>query len=328
MKRSALIKRLAVLAAFVTVGVGSYAKFYAIPVKQKQDRLQGLRETTATYKENTPSSATITRARRELEAVVLAVKVDDFEHLLRTELSRLAAQASLGEVVVSHSDPAPVMSPIISTRRVERAFTKPLKSKPDFYQVQGKLSGRGTPEAVSQTIALIQSQPWVQQIQTVKITPLGKQRRNMQLDLGFAVLFSPTAALPADHATQIVPADPAALQAAMALASRPIFRPPDPVREPAPTAVATTPTPPPAAVPQDGNWRITGIITDPTPEVWLVNSIDAQQRVLGVGEGILNATVVGVQPDHAQILIDDIRYRVQLGRTLADRQPIVEEEPS
>lgn len=328
MSRSPLIKRVAVAAVFLAVGAGSYFRFYEGPVRERENRLRDIRSQTAAFKSGTPNPAAINRARRELESVVLAVEVDEFEHRLRTELSSLATAAGLGEVVISHSDPEPVMSPILGTRIREAAYKKAFRTRPDFYQVQGKLTGRGSPEAVSAAIASVQSQPWVQQIQTVRITPLGKERRSMQVDLGFAVLFAPTAALPKDHTTVLAPADPAALQSAMALASRPIFRPPDPVPEPAPAVAAAQPTPPPAPVPQDGNWRITGLITDPTPEVWLVNSKDAQQRVLAVGDAILNATVVGVQPEEAQILIDSTRYRVPLGRTLADRQPITEEESS
>lgn len=327
MNSATALKRVGLLAVFLAVGAGSFYRFYYSPVTEREGRLGTIRTQTAAFKKGTPSTAAINRARREVESVVLAVRVDEFEHRLRTELSSLAAQAGLGEVVISHSEPAPVMSPALGAR-IESAFKKAFRSGPDFYQVQGRLTGRGTPESISQAIASVQSQPWVQQVQTVKITPLGKQRRNMQLDLGFAVLFSPTASLPEDHTTEILPAEPATLQAALALASRPIFRPPDPEPVIQPAAVAQNPKPTPAPIPQDGNWRISGIITDPTPEVWLVNSKDAQQRVLGVGDAILNATVVGVQHDQAQILIDDIRYRVLLGRTLADRQPITEEEPS
>lgn len=328
MNRSILIKRVAIAAVFLAVGAGSFHRFYYSPVREREGRLSEIRAQTAAFKSGAPNPAAITRARRELESVVLAVQVDEFEHRLRTELSALAAAAGLGDVVISHSDPEPVMSPILGTRIREAAYKKAFRSEPDFYQVQGKLTGRGSPEAVSRAIAAVQSQPWVQQVQTVKVTPLGKQRRSMQVDLGFAVLFSPTAALPEDHTTAIAPADPATLQSAMALASRPIFRPPDPVPEPAPAVAASPPTTPPTPPPQDGNWRVTGIITDPTPEVWLVNSKDAQQRVLGVGDAILDATVVGVQPEEAQILIDSTRYRVLLGRTLAERQPITEEESS
>ncbi|MFG0306827.1 MAG: hypothetical protein ACF8Q5_11500 [Phycisphaerales bacterium JB040] len=319
-------RNLILVAALAGVGAVAYWSMYAAPVREKSARLDRVRAQVAQFKDGTPNVTAVGRAGRVLEQTTLSGKRDEFEHLLRTRLSTLASEAGLEGVVVSHASPSEVMSPVLSARIGQRAIKAAFRDEPDFYEVPGKLDGAGAPEAVAGAIASLQSQPWIHRVESVQIRPVGKARRRMELSVGFSVLFVPDVSLPNGHAPETRTPSAATLARASSISSRELFRAPDPSPEP-PVARTPDPTPEPApSPPQDTYWRITGLVERPDPEVWLVHTGNGQQRVLHPGEEVFGATVVAVTSEEARFLVGDARYRVPLGGTLSERQPITEEE--
>jgi len=319
-------QNLIIVGAIAGVGLLTYWSLYAKPTQEKTARLGRIRAQTAQFKDGTPNVAGVTRAKRTLDQTTLSGTRDEFEHLLRTRLSALVTSSGLEGVVVSHSAPSEMMSPVLGARLSQRAIKAAFRDEPDFLRVQGKVDGVGSAEAVAATIAALQSQPWIHRIESVQIKPVGKARRRMELNVGYSVLFSPGVRLPEDHAPETRPASETTLAKASSIARRELFRAPDPAPEP-PVARNPEPTPPPKpSPPQDTYWRITGLVERPDPEVWLVHSGNGQQQILRPGDEVLGVTVEAVTSDEARFLVGDTRYRVPLGGTLSERQPITEEE--
>ena len=324
-----MVSNLVLLAVVLGFGWLSVDRFYFGPIRDLQPKIELAKSQTLRYEQNTPNTAAINRARRTLLASTLASTPDELEHRLRTRLSGLAEDASLREVVVTHGSPTPVMSPVLEARIRVRAFKAPFRSEPDFYQIRGQVEGVGSADEVGAALASFQSQPWIHRIESVKLVPIGKQRRVLRLELGFTVLFLPGASLPVDHNPETQPPSERTLAYASSLHSRPVFRVPDPVQKPQAIArVEITPPAPIVETPPETFWRVTGLVTAPSPEVWLMDQRNAATLILTPGQVHLGATVLEIMPDALLLENDGTPFRVPLGATLAERVPWTPEEPS
>ena len=303
---------LAIAGAGVVAGLVGYNTLYAAPAAALRARTTSGLDTAQSYNSAADRDAEVRERLRAVAATTLGRDADLVRHRLRTMLADLAEASGLDGVEVSERGPESVPSPT-ARAGVHGALGKQLRSRADFGLFHAEVVGTGTLEACLGTLAGVQAQPWAHRVRSFSIRPEDAQRTRFTLRIAVSTLYVPD--LAGDD-----PPDPAApnIEGVLALAGTSPIRPPDPAAPPPPAP--TSPTT--AAGPAWNAWRLTGVIESASGvEVMLTRTDGGDWRTIHPGESILDAELVEASGERAVFLIDESRWVVSAGRTLAERVP-------
>jgi len=296
------------VAAVVAIFVG-YDALYAAPASRLREQTASALDAAERFNAASDRDVEVREHLRAVAATTLGRDPDLVRHRLRTTLADLAEASGLEGVEVSEHGPEGVSSPA----KPRGSLGERLRSHPDFGVFNAEVSGDGSLGACLDTLAAVQAQPWAHRVRSFAIRPEGAQRKRFTLHIAVSTLYLPD--LAGDD-----PPDPAApeLELAGAVASTSPILLPDPAAPPAPANQAPT-----AAVgPAWNAWRLTGVIESPEGvEVMLTRTDGSEWRTIRPGESLLGAQLVSASGERAVFLIDQSRWVVATGWTLADRVP-------
>lgn len=318
--RRALAVTAGVCAAALALSYGAQ-RLYLAPRADLADEIALYRGDIAAKQEHVAKLREIRARLLEIAGTTLAAEADTLEHRLRTELVALSEAAGLTAVEVKTGRPIPRLNPVTSAPIRERSLRSALRDQADFYSAPATLEGEGSLREVAEALALLQEQRWVARVDNFSIKP-GADRKRFGLRVALTTLFLPDLAAEAQPGTPALvelPPDSAALVEQMA--SRNVFRRPDP---PAPVIVQKAPdppapAPPPApAKPALEDWRLAGVMRGTSgASAILVNSRTRETRTLAPGEEVLGFVFVAGAGERAEFVRGEERVVLSNGQTLA-----------
>lgn len=330
MKPSLVIS--AVVAGVALIGWWGYARFYAGPMKRLTTELQRLEKDNSSFETALAEAPRVRAELKQRARGAMAGPADQVDHELRVGVRRIAEVAGLRNVLVTTLEPTWPANPYTRARKVRsNAIRTTLRGQRDFGVLRAELRGEGTLEVVCRTLALVQGQPWVQRVRSVRIEPKSEDRKVLEVRIGLAALYMPDFGTPA--LGEIVRSDEQLASAWGPMAAKNMFRYEPPV-------VAVRPDPPPQIVqepprtpeapppPPYHQWRVTSIILrDVSPgmravEVGVVNAAAGAALTLGLGDTVLGATLVSAAADAATFRIEEEVFSVALGHDLSQRTPV------
>lgn len=309
-------------AAALAVGSCSWSRLYAAPVAAKRAKLDEHRREIARFRQALDGRFAVQGRLDRLVETTLGREIDAVEHRLRTGLSTVVSAAGLSEVTVNNGRPRAEGNPA-GRERIASAVRRRLREQVDFHVVRGQVSGYGGLGQVFTALAAVASQPWIHRVEGFSIAPAGREGTSYQVRIDFAtLLLADLGATQGEGLPAIAPENPETIGAVQRIVAKnlfvmPVSPEPEPVRVAVkPPANASSPPPPPY-----GSWRLTGIVGGALPEV-LMTGPDDRRAALQVGQGVLDAILVGATDDAAMFEIGDSRFSVLLGTTLNDRRRI------
>ncbi|MCC6425779.1 MAG: hypothetical protein IT435_03055 [Phycisphaerales bacterium] len=319
----------AIATGVLIAGYLAYAKLYAEPVRERSEAIDREREASIKLDEQLSETVGIRRGLKAIGATTLGKKEDLVIARFRDGLSAIAGRNGLNGIVVSSGPPTPVPNPAIRERIPSPVKSKLRALRGDFSVIQGRLKASGPLESALRTLAVVEAQPWAHRVDGFSLTPVGKDREWVELQIDVATMFVPDLAL-AD--AEPLPADPVSGHDVIwrAIAGKNIFKnpppPPTPVQPPveiaAQPAAAPPAVPPPVPPPPYQEWKVVGIIVSgESCEVTVVNARTGERATLTPGNKALNATLVRGDGEIAVFEIDGHAYEFAPGQTLAVRTP-------
>lgn len=326
MTRSGAIKLVIGLGLVGWLAYALYDAKYAGPRDELRAKILSTRQANDRAEAGLDERFVVRRRLKQLTAPLLGGTPSVVEHELRTSLGLVAKAQGLTDVSINTGKPAVPANPYTKTRRgTNRALSRLLRDQRDFAVIGGSLSARGTLEQVLGLIAALDAQPWVGRIDSLRIQPADDARKQFELRLGLASLYVPDLASDSSGGLPIEPTGEPSMGRWAPIAAKHVFRydPPPPVKpEPVVVQAAPDPPPPPPPPPPYHEWTVTGVVESPQGvEVWLVNGRTSQRRALTPGAGVLGATLVSASGESAVFAINDERFSVHTGQTLANRGP-------
>ncbi len=263
------------------------------------------------------------RIRRDLVLAAnrtLAGEVQAVDHRFRTRLNRITEQVGLASPSVGTGGTSVRQSParrLFSRRGAQRAFHEEI----DFVELEGWVNGRGTLAEVLELIDRIEAEPWIKRIESVGLTPRDNGGR-FDVAVRLRTLFMPNRG-PDETPTEAYDGQRLARLASL-IGRNPFRLAPDPPPPPAKPAEPeqTEPAPPPPEFPY-GEWMLTGVAQGPDgAEIWLNSRKNQENRRLAVGDRIGDATLIAANGEFATFTIEESHFRIRVGGTLNDRQPV------
>ena len=241
--------------------------------------------------------------------------------LMRTALNEMIANVGLREGTVTTRSPVPDLDPAAKS---SLAAFKPrtVRETPDFYEITGTASGKGTLEQAVRMLAMLESQPWIYRVDGFSMRPIGKEREGIEFAATVTTIFAPGVS-PNRKPDERVWIDlaPERLVACQSIIGKNVFREPPAAAAP----VAAAPPPPPPPVPEGpaySDWRVTAVVEGRQgPELWLQNQRTGESRMLGAGGEVIGVVFVAVRGEIAKVKIGSDLFEVRPGLTLADRSP-------
>ncbi len=298
------------------------------PAWEMRGKIANAREITGGLSTQLERYENATDRLRAVGSTMLAADRDVLEHRLRAGLSTIATDSGLSEVVVSNSPPRAVANPAAQVR-MSGGWGKlrdRLRRQTDFYVVRGRVQGTGTLESAMLTLAAIEAQGWVHRIEGLTLRPVGAERELVELKVDFAIAMAPDLA-PRDapaHAPDASDTGDEAIAGLTQIALRGLFRVPPRAPEPA-VVVETKPEPKPDPAPKPPpyeNWRLAGVMGGNRVEAVVVHTSNGKSRVLEPGDRLMGATFEEGSGERAVFRIDEKRYEILLGKSLADRREL------
>ena len=316
--------------AAIVVGYVGYLKLYADPVEERRDAIAREVAAAAKLDEQLAEAVTIRKGLKMLGATTLGKKEDLAIARFRDSLSGIAGRNGLTGIVVSSGPPTGVTNPALR-ERIPASLKNKLKTRArrgDFEVIHGRLKASGPLESAMRTLAVVQAQPWAHRVDGFSLSPVGRDREWVELQVDVSTIFVPDLA-PGDG--EPLPMDAAAGHDAIwrAVAAKNIFKnpppPPAPPQQPTNVEVAATQTPtppPPPPPPPYQDWKVVGVIASGgVCEVTVVNVRTGERAVINPGGKTLNATLVRGDGETAVFEIDGKAYDFTPGQTLALRTP-------
>lgn len=327
-----LMRRATLAAVVCVVVVGAVAAQVLVlsPLKRVNGEIASATASVEGLERQLADSDRVMRALRERGATTLGATVDEASHQFRTRLSGLAEASQMSKIVVDQKSGEATLNPLTNAKGVPQSLmtvrTK-LRKEADFTLLRGTLRAQGTLEHALGLMAAVQSQGWVHRVEGFSLRPVGKERQQVELTLDVTALFVPDLIAKGYEQPAIDPVMAGRDELAQRVASRDPFRY---AEKPEPAAVvATAPPPPevpgPAPIPPPAyhEWRIAGVMLGSAGgEAIVVNTRTGESRTLAIGETVLNAKLVECQSDAAIFEIDQGRFVVTSGATLADRRAV------
>lgn len=312
-------------------GYLAYAKMYAEPVHERTQAIARELEAASRLEDQLSEGGAIRRGLKAIGATTLGKKEDLAIARFRDGLSSIAGRNGLTGIVVSSGPPTGVTNPALR-EKIPTALKNKLKVRArrgDFEVIHGRLKASGPLEGAIRTLAVVQAQPWAHRVDGFSLSPVGKDREWVELQVDVSTVFAPDLA-PGDG--EPLPTDAAPGHDAIwrAVAGKNIFKnpPPPPAvpQQPTTVEVAATQTPPPAPPPPPPppyqEWKVVGVIASPgSCEVTVINVRTGERAVINPGGKTLNATLVRGDGEIAVFEIDGQAYEFTPGQTLAVRTP-------
>jgi hypothetical protein len=325
-----------VVGVLAVVGVGWYAadRVYLSPAAEKKEELASLRGDVDALSEALIRGERVKERWGVITSRMLASSDQEVEHLVRTLVSRAAVEAGLKEVVLSHGEPRGETNPATDRRsKLSKRLRDAIEEGPGFRVLRGTVRGSGSIEEVVRALAVLEAQPWMHRIESVRVEPSGRDRNVLDLTVAFATMFAPGAKVESPGVEEPL-AEPSAERLASLMkmvGSNPFVAPPPPPPEPEPTRVVQKPVAPPAPPPPPyDRWRVAGVVetaggaaegAGPRVEVLMVRSDTGESRVLTPGQGVLGFTLESADGESAVFAGLGSRWTVGVGQTLAARAP-------
>ncbi len=316
-------------AGTLLIGYLAYAKLYADPVRERLAAIASEKQAASKLEDQLSQAMQIRKGLRAVGASTLGKKEDLAIARFRDGLSGIAGRNGLSGIVVSSGPPIQVPNPALRERIPTGLKSKLRSRRGDFAVIHGRLKASGPLESAMRTLAVVQAQPWAHRVDGFSLTPVGKDREWVELQVDVSTIFAPDLA-PGDG--EPLPADAAPGHDAVwrAVAAKNMFKnPPPPAAPTAPPTpaveVAATPqpqAPPPVPPPPYQEWKIVGVImSDRSCEVTVINVRTGERATINPGGKTLNATLVRGDGEVAVFEIDGQAYEFTPGQTLAVRTP-------
>lgn len=323
---------LAAVAGVVVVGAVAAQVFIVSPLRKTGNAIDAAAKAVDGLEQQLSSNERVLRALRDRASTTLGATVDEASHQFRTRLSGLAETSGMTRIVVDQKSGEATLNPLVSAKGVPQALlavrTK-LRKEADFTLLRGTLRAQGTLEHALGLIAAVQAQGWVHRVEGFSIKPVGRERASVEVTLDVTSLFVPDLVGKGYEQPAMDPVAPGSDVLAQRVVSRDPFRF-APKEEPAVAVAVAPPVPAPAVPvapvpPAYHEWRVVGVMMGSRgSEAILVNTRTGESRTLEVGQEVLNARLVGCRDELAIFEIEQGRFVVPSGGTLADRRP---EEP-
>lgn len=262
---------------------------------------------------------------KQLAAIVdrtLGGTLAEVDSALRARLNRLGESEKLRELAVGTAANTVRESPAKS-RYGRDADQRILRDEPDFIELQGWITGEGTPVQVLRMLQRVDDEPWLKRIDGVRLeavrgakpTDPTRLRANIRLTTIFMPGREPTTQLAstwsADDVKRLAP-----------LVTESLFAMP---AAPQPTAAAAAPSPPPTAPPTFpyDEWMLTGVARGPAGmEAWLHNRRSGEHRVLAAGEALHEMVFADAAGESARFTFATQRVAVAVGHSMNERTPV------
>ena len=227
---------------------------------------------------------------------------------------------------VTSGRPIAQRNPVGRARIRETSLRSTLRDQVDFSIVRATLEGTGRLDDVAGTMAMLQAQPWVARVDSFSIKPV-QDKRWFDLSVNLTTLFVPDLLEDERTAPALVEVPEDTEQMASRIASRNVFRKPDPPppvivqKTPEPEPVAPPPPPPPS--PGYGDWRLAGVMRGLSGvSAIMVNSKTRETRTLAPGEDVLGFVFVAGEGERAEFSRDGQTFVIRNGETLAQRREL------
>ncbi len=329
MSARTLIKVAGALAVVLVIAAFGYKKMYADKRADLVKQLDKVNGENAQYEE---ANLRIVPARQEIKDLAgdaIGGSIDEADHVLRTALAALAAEAGVQDPTISSERPRPVMNPYINSRGTNRTIRDLLKKRADFAIIKAGISASGSLEQTLQLVALAQSQPWLHRVVHVSLKPANKERTVFDINIRTQSLYMPDVHRES-QALVLAPMDPLAIDRITPIAMKNVFRfIPDAPRPPDPVVVVIDDTPKPTPPPPYHEWRVAGMAMGTNGiEVWIINSRTREWRTMTRGQSVLAARFLDAQPqqERAVFEIEGKLYEFFTNSVLTERAAIPESD--
>ena len=318
---------------WVLIGIGviggllvvfaAYRSVYAKPMAEMRETLRTWHKGKDQMQRSLGDATKVKTRLASIEATTLGPTGELAEHRLRSLLTDLCGQGGLQEYVIACREPKAVGNPAADENPAE--FNREMRRQADFLAIETTVTGRGSLDACMHTVALLETQPWLHRVSGVSIQPRGKERTEFDLTAQLVTIVMPDLASDATgENAQVVPVDQS--QWAAVTSRNPFIAAPPP---PEPK-VEVVQTPPPPSEPKPkpkplGDWVVTGVMrTSGGGEAILSNRKTGESRVLSLGGEVMGMRVSSILVDEVVMTEGESGYRVALGRSLAEREPLIE----
>ena len=307
------------VAAAIVLGVLARSLYFT-PVRRLRDTLDSWNAGKAQMQASLESADAVRDRLIAIAETGLGRSAEVAEHRFRTLLGELCDQSGLGDYVIATREPVAVGDPASKSRPVE--FSKAMRQKSDFVEIEASVSGEGSYSSVIQTLALLESQPWIHRVKEFSIQTGSADRAAYEFRSTVSTVLLPD--LMTDETgsqASVVPAAGEGLDRLMAWNPFVVERDPVVAVAPVPQAVPSPPSEPPYV-----DWRISGVMHSSRGELQAIvsNTRTGESRTLSVGSTLLGLTLSGVERDRVRFTEDETGYEVALGGSLADRVRLIE----
>lgn len=316
----------------VVVGAGvlagaawtGYTKVYAAPMADARADLVRYRTAARAYERDLETSGAVRARLREIASTTLGTSEEAVAHNFRTLLHETAAMAGLTAITISENRTAAETNPAMQLKLV--GIPRDERHTADFYVMNGEIRGSGTLDQVARALALCDRQSWIHRVASFNVAPVNDQRDRFEVRIAVATMIMPDMG-PQQATASVTPLEPGAEASWASIVSKNVFRRPDPAAPPAPPVVPqveSVPDVPPAPPPQPyGSWRLAGVMEGGRGvRVVMVNDAAGQSVAVGVGESVLDASLVQAGGESAVFVIEGTQFEVRLGQTLAERTQV------
>lgn len=266
----------------------------------------------------------VRRRRKELGKTLLAKDQDLVEHRFRTALSTIAERAGLTKVEVSHFQPKPIVNPVANAAKVtQSSLKKALRTSPDFSVIQGQMKGQGTLGQVLQTVAVVQTQPWIHRFEGFTLKPL-KDRDHFEIRMDVSTILAPSIRAENGEDAEILPAPTGSESLWQSMLAKNVFKSPPADQPPQPPVQLAAAGVPAVGMPYE-EYRLTGVVRSSQGVVaFLLNTRTSERVTLLAGGKVLDAVLVDGQGERAVFDIAGKRFEIFNGNTLAARRQLPE----
>ncbi|MFI4872818.1 MAG: hypothetical protein ACIARQ_13465 [Phycisphaerales bacterium JB061] len=320
MKKWVLIGVGSLLGMLIVLGV--YRSVYAGPMSEMRETLKSWYKGKDQMLRSLGDATKVKTQLAAIESTTLGPTGELAEHRLRSLLTDLCGQGGLREYVIACREPKAIGNPAAGENPAE--FNREMRRQADFLAIETSVTGQGTLEACMHTVALLEAQPWLHRVSGISIQPRGKDRAEFDLSAQVVTIVMPDLATETTgESAQVVPVDRGRW---VAVTSRNPFiaapPPPEPVVEVAQQAPPANPKPKPKPL---GDWVVTGVMrTSDGGEAILSNRKTGESRVLTPGGEVMGMKVSSILVGEIVMMEGQSGYRVALGRSLAEREPVIE----
>lgn len=238
------------------------------------------------------------------------------DHQFRSHLNRLTEQHGLVGASVGTADTSARLSPA-RTEFSRQGLQGEMRDQIDLIEIEGWINAEGSIEQVLAMIDSLNAQPWLKQLDQVKLSAKENGER-CAVSIRLTTLLLPGYEPSREHEVQDY--DEARLARFVGLLNANPFALPKP--EP-PVRTAEGEDPPPKPEFPYGQWSLTGTALGPDGvEAWLLQQTTGETRRLLVGQSIGNARLLAAEGENARFVLNQQQFLVSIGATLIDRAPV------